>query len=99
MTVKIFVDIDNTICITQNSDYHNSTPIIERIKKINSLFDDGYHITYWTARGNNSGIDWTKFTHTQLQQWGCLYHELILGKPSFDVFIDDKAFNSEDYFK
>ena len=38
-------------------------------------------------------------TEAQLKMWGCKYHELIMGKPHADIFIDDKAMNSEDYFE
>ena len=32
----------------------------------------------------------------QLKKWGVKYHELIMGKPYGDFFIDDKAHN--DFF-
>ena len=32
--MKIYVDIDNTICITEGTDYENSKPIKERIRVI-----------------------------------------------------------------
>lgn len=92
------VDIDNTICKSENSDYKNSIPMYERIKKINQLYEEGHTIIYWTARGMTSGIDWTDVTHSQLAAWGCKYDEIRLGKPSYDVWIDDKAINSEVYF-
>lgn len=95
--MRIFVDIDGTICVTKNG-YKNSQPIQKNIDKINALFDEGHHITYWTARGGNSGEDWTNLTKEQLQKWGCLYHELELGKPPYDVIIDDKALNFKDVF-
>ena len=39
--MKIFVDIDETICITPISrDYSEATPLKERIEKINKLYDD-----------------------------------------------------------
>lgn len=95
--MRIFVDIDGTICLTKNG-YENSRPIQKNIDKINALFDEGHHITYWTARGGNSGDDWTDLTKEQLQKWGCLYHELKLGKPPYDVIIDDKALNFKDVF-
>ena len=50
------------------------------------------------ARGGNSGLDWTELTTKQLRLWGAMYDELRTGKPSFDVFIDDKAFNSHLFF-
>ena len=49
--MNIYVDIDNTICNTEGSDYPNSSPRYDQIKKINKLFDEGNKITYWTARG------------------------------------------------
>lgn len=93
------VDIDNTICISENSDYANSKPLMDRIAKINQLYNQGNQIIYWTARGGNSGIDWTAKTHSQLAAWGCKYDEIRMGKPVYDVWIDDKAINSEEYFK
>jgi len=85
------VDIDNTICETHNSDYPNSVPYTDRIDRINRLYSEGHTIIYWTARGGNSGIDWTELTTQQLKQWNCKYHELRMRKPSYDVWIDDKA--------
>lgn len=96
------VDIDNTICWTRKVDgkwdYPNSEPIQYRIDRINELYDGGNTIIYWTARGSGSGIDWTELTKQQLDSWGCKYHEVRLGKPSYDIWIDDKAFNDEHFF-
>lgn len=92
------VDIDNTIFDTAKSDYENATPIIARIKKINYLFDQGHTVIYWTARGGRSGIDWYDFTLKQLDKAGCKYSKLLTNKPSYDIWIDDKAINSEEYF-
>lgn len=99
MTKTYIVDIDNTICISENGDYNNSKPMMDRIKKINELYESGYRIIYWTARGGNSGIDWTDKTHSQLAAWGCKYDEIRMNKPVYDLWIDDKAINSEEYFK
>jgi len=85
------VDIDHTICDNKNSDYPNSTPYTKRIEKINKLYDEGHEIIYWTARGGNSGIDWTELTTKQLNEWGVKYHELRMFKPKYDVWVDDKA--------
>lgn len=97
------VDIDNTICntpvINGTSDYEAAIPISDRINKINQLYDDGNKIIYWSGRGSASGKDRTLLTKTQLSEWGCKYHELRLYKPVYDIFIDDKAVNSEEYFK
>ena len=79
-------------------DYKNSIPRKDRIDIINNLYNEGNIITYWTGRGTVSGIDWTFLTKNQLNEWGAKYHNLLLGKPSYDIFIDDKSFNSENYF-
>ena len=34
-------DIDNTVCYTNSSDYESSKPIMDRIEKINKLYDEG----------------------------------------------------------
>lgn len=93
-----YVDIDNTICQTIGSNYEQSKPIKHRILKINNLYKQGHTVVYWTARGSNSGKDWTAFTELQLDDWGCLRHKISTQKPSYDILIDDKSINSEDYF-
>ena len=79
-------------------DYSKSTPIKERISKINALFDEGHTIIYWTARGTVSGLDWTDVTMKQFEEWGVKYHQLKMKKPAYDLFIDDKNINSERFF-
>jgi len=96
---KYIIDIDNTICKTENSDYYNSIPYYERIEYINKLYKEGNMIIYWTSRGANSGRDWSNFTNRQLDSWGCLRHNVRFDKPSFDYFIDDKSQNPEIFFK
>ena len=96
----IYVDIDETICKTpDNRDYTLSEPMGKRIKKINNLYDQGNTIVYWTARGTRSGINWRKTTEEQFLKWGVKYHNLHFGKPIYDLFIDDKNINSEQFFK
>jgi hypothetical protein len=94
----IYVDIDNTICVTEGTDYNEVKPIPERIEKINKLYDEGNTIVYWTARGSVTGIDHSELTKKQFKEWGVKYHELKFGKPPYDLFIDDKNINSENYF-
>ena len=96
--MNIYVDIDNTITITNGLDYANAVPIINRIKTINNLYDKGNIITYWTGRGSLSKINYEELTLNQLKIWGAKYHKLLFDKPPYDIFIDDKSFNSETYF-
>ena len=95
----IYVDIDNTIFDTDGMDYSRAKPIPERIKKINDLYDKGNEIIYWTARGSGSGKDWSEVTKEQFKRYGVKYHTLKFGKPIYDIFIDDKNINSEEFFK
>ena len=95
----IYVDIDETICVTPaDRDYTQSTPIKKNIEKINDLYDAGHTIVYWTARGSGSGKDHTELTKHQMEKWKAKFHELKLGKPVYDLFICDKAVDSRDYF-
>ena len=96
----IYIDIDETICETPSDrDYKKSKPIKERIEKINFLYEKGNEIIYWTARGTGSGINWRETTEKQFLEWGVKYHDLHFGKPIYDLFIDDKNINSEQFFK
>ena len=95
----IYVDIDETILMTQNMDYENSQPMYDRIEKINKLYDEGNTIIYWTARGTGSGKDWSDVTKKQFERFKVKYHDLKFGKPIYDLFVDDKNMNSEDFFK
>jgi len=87
------VDIDETICFyDEERDYKLAKPIQKNINKINKLYDEGHQITYWTARGTVTKINWFKTTENQLKKWGCKYHELSVGKkPAYDLLICDKT--------
>lgn len=92
--MNIYVDIDETICNYPDGirEYPLAKGIKENIDKINKLYDEGHTITYWTARGTMTGIDWFQTTESQLQKWGCRYHRLITGvKPAYDLLICDKT--------
>jgi hypothetical protein len=95
----IYVDIDETICYYEkNRDYNLAKPYLSRIEKINSLYDEGNTIVYWTARGTVTQENWFNVTLNQLNRWNCKFNELRMGKPAYDLFIDDKNINSETFF-
>lgn len=96
--MKYIVDIDGTICTNTNGDYDIAEPFPERIAQLNLLYDAGNEIHYWTARGSNSGTDWSRLTIAQLKAWGVKYTTAKVGKPAYDFWIDDKAMNDKDYF-
>tara|TARA_Y100000310_G_C20581332_1_gene763144 strand:- start:806 stop:1099 length:294 start_codon:yes stop_codon:yes gene_type:complete len=91
--MKIFVDIDETICCYEGQrEYSLAKPIPENIAKINKLYDKGNEITYWSARGSTTGINWYDLTYKQLKEWSCKFHILGVGKkPNYDLLICDKT--------
>ena len=102
------IDIDGTICDWEpGRDYTLSQPFEDRIKVLNKLYDQGHTIKYFTARGmgryagrSDKAIEsFYAITETQLDRWGCKYHQLILGKPSGDHYIDDKGIDLDEFFK
>lgn len=96
--MKLIVDIDGTICQNTHGDYEGATPFLDRIEHLNGLMDSGHEVHYWTARGSVSGKDWTDLTRLQLQQWGVKYSSLRLGKPAYDIWVDDKATHADLFF-
>jgi hypothetical protein len=97
------IDIDETICFYSGiRKYHLAEPSQENIAKINKLYDEGWKIIYWTARGGSKksrklGKCYYDFTWLQLESWGCKFHDLSTGtkgvhvKPPYDLVVDDKA--------
>ena len=93
MRKNIYVDIDETICFYKGErNYPDAKPNLNNIKKINNLYNEGHSITYWTARGSVTKLDWYETTKNQLKIWGCKYHNLSVGeKPPYDLLICDKT--------
>ncbi|MDB3920192.1 phosphoheptose isomerase [Candidatus Pelagibacter sp.] len=93
-------DLDNVICTTNKSEYQNSKPNKKAINVINKLYKEGYCIKIFTARymgRNNDNIikarkQGKKLTKMQLKKWKVKFTKLIMGKPSYDIFVDDKAY-------
>ena len=89
--MKIYIDIDNTICSQDGGDYENAEPFPDRIEDYNKMYDLGNEITYYTARGTGTGIDWRELTEKQFKEWGVKYTHLLFGKHEYDFMICDKA--------
>ena len=94
---KICFDIDGVICKTRKSNYKSSKPIKETIKFINELYKKNYIIIFtsrYMGRTNSNSAKAKKLgyktTFNQLKSWGLNFDSLIMGKPRFDVYVDDK---------
>ena len=99
----VLVDIDETICFYEGKRvYGTATPSHENIAQINKLYDEGWKVVYWTARGGSenskaTGKCYYDLTKKELESWGCKFHDLSTGskgkylKPACDLVIDDKA--------
>jgi len=98
--LKIFCfDIDNVICTTKGRNYFKAQPKKKTIKIINNLYENGHYIKVFTARFMGRNKDnkkrayqaGYKKTFNQLKKWNLKFHKLIMGKPSFDICVDDRA--------
>jgi hypothetical protein len=95
-----FVDVDETLCHYEGERiYELALPDSDAIAKVNLLYERGWKIVIWTARGSSRPNDRQRLdrlrqlTEEQLISWGLKFHELLLGdnKPLFDLIIDDRA--------
>lgn len=97
-------DLDGTLCTVERGlkglkDYTKAVPKLDRIAKVNELYDEGHLIKIETARGRQTNQDWEEFTKKQLAEWGVKYHVLRVGvKMHADYYIDDKGVNDKDWF-
>lgn len=103
----IAFDMDDVICDNRTdkdriAKYLKRKPIQKNIDIINDLYEEGYKILIYTARGmlsfrgdiNEINEILRPITENQLKEWGVKYHELHMGKIFYDLLIDDKAINS-----
>ena len=89
---------------TKSNIYKYSKPFEEKIKFINYLYNKDFILNYlhqglWAEIKERKSLaikQGYKFTKKQLDKWGMKYDELLFGKPSFDIYIDDKNLNFKD---
>ena len=105
----IAFDLDDVLCLRPKGyenlgpeKYNYCYPIEENIQLVNSLYNDGYKIVIYTARGmsqfkGNVALIYSKLyskTIQQLNDWGLKYDQLVMGKIHYDLLVDDKVLNS-----
>jgi CMP-N,N'-diacetyllegionaminic acid synthase len=97
--LRICFDLDGVLCSQVEEDYSEATPNLEAIAALNALYDQGHTILIHTARFmgrcKSNPIEVYKmgyeFTVNQLESWGVKFHELHMGKPRYDLVIDDRS--------
>ena len=92
-------DVDGVIAANNNGNYAEAKPYLHAIEQINKAYDKGYYIKLCTARygdrehgalykiyqrGFQELVDW-------MNHYGVKYDEIIMGKPSADLYVDDKG--------
>lgn len=95
----IVFDLDGTLCTNTFGEYEKAEPDPVAIARVNRLAGQGHRIVVFTARGSATGIDWSEMTRDQLGRWGLRYDELHFGKPSADVFVDDRAVHTSSWLR
>jgi CMP-N-acetylneuraminic acid synthetase len=92
-TGRTFVfDLDGVIAtLVPGNDYRQAAASPPVVAAVNRLHEAGNRIVIHTARGSETGRDWTADTREQLQRWGVRHDRLCFGKPAADFYVDDRA--------
>ena len=111
--MRICFDLDDTLCTGNYKDsngvtrYENCAPKIGAKDMLKRLRQQGHVVIIHTARGMNTaqanvGVVLKNvglLTLAQLHDWGFEYDEIHFGKPSADLYVDDKAQNALDFWE
>jgi hypothetical protein len=111
MSKIIAFDLDDTLCYRPNNvdesnikKYLYCEPLVDMINLSNELYDKGYTIYIYTARGMTTLNGDVKriydelypITLESLNKWGVKHHGLYMGKLHYDLLVDDKAVSLEE---
>lgn len=94
--IQICFDLDGVICNSKNGDYENGIVIPEGKEAINKTYDLGYKVIVFTARftQRHHGDEYQygyEITVQWLRKHGIKFHQLIMGKPHYDLQLCDKS--------
>lgn len=102
----LVIDIDDTISFTYNRDFENSVPNKPVIDRINELYNEGWKIILFTARGGKScttleekELKYRDVTERWLKKNNVNYHSLVFGKPNADYYVDDKNLSIDEFVR
>lgn len=92
--MKIYIDYKLLYRVEGTEGGRCKIPHKDRIEKLNKLLDSGDEIHIWIE-------DNIAFLHevvASLKSWGCRFMYVKLGKPEYDMIIDDKSTKAESFF-
>jgi thiamine kinase-like enzyme len=103
---RIVVDFDDTLAFHQKRKFDEAAANKPLIDKLNKLYDQGWQIDIFTARGSISCETREKARQkyedgmkTWLKRHNVKYHMLSFDKPLAAYYIDDKGITPEDFLK
>ena len=101
---RIILDFDDTLAYHQNRDWANAKPNEKLIEKTNKLFDSGWQVDIFTARGSISCSTREEAKakyQVGMEEWlakhGVKYHSISFDKPLAAYYIDDKGMSPEEF--
>jgi capsule biosynthesis phosphatase len=105
----LVIDLDGTLTTDgEGRNYYEADPNLEMIDKVNSLWLSGdWHVTIFTARGMQEFRGDVKRieakyripTESWLSRYKVCYDKLLFGKPSADMYVDDKNRSIDDFIQ
>jgi len=103
---RIVLDFDDTLAYTSNRDWENAKPNLALIEKCNKLYESGWVIDIFTARGSiscRSREEASDKYGPQIESWlkkhHVKYHALSFNKPLAAYYVDDKGITPEDFIE
>lgn len=92
-------DLDGTLFETDGMDYANAQPITDRIEHVKRLIADGHSVVFYTARGWGAKNIRPELARARKQLAAAgIEDPKVYPKPPAEVYVDDRATNSEQYF-
>lgn len=101
---RIILDFDDTLAFAENRDWANASPNEQLIKKTNALYDQGWTIDIFTARGSiscSSREEAARKYKAGMEEWlakfGVKYNQISFEKPLAAYYVDDKGITPENF--
>lgn len=103
---RIVIDFDDTLAFHENRNFNEAIPNEDLIVKTNQLYDEGWQIDIFTARGSIScktreeaRIKYEAGILAWLDKYSVKFNSLSFDKPLAAYYIDDKGITPEDFLE